>query len=86
MTTKSDYSDFVQNGDFNIGDIVYANNSDGTITIFGVVKVYPERKSCDIVVLFEPRAEATRKIMGMHTGINFFQLKKFYGTITIEST
>ena len=86
MTVKATCESGNKPEEFNVGDLVYADNPDGTITVFGVISVNEERQACAVATLFEPRENSPRKFMSVHCGVNFFQVKKFYGKITLEST
>lgn len=86
MTVKATCESDNKRLGFNVGDLVYADNPDGTITVFGVMGVREGHEKCTLVTLYEPRENAPRKVMSIHYEVNFFQLKKFYGRITLEST
>ena len=86
MTVKAVCESGNRREEFNVGDLVYKDNPDGTITVLGVLKVREECEKCTLVTLYEPREDAPRKVMSIHYDVNFFQVKKFYGKITLEST
>ncbi len=85
MTVKATCESGNKRLGFNVGDLVYKDNPDGTITVFGVMVVSEGYEKCTLVTLYEPRENA-REVMSIHFDVNFFQLKKFYGKITLEST
>jgi len=85
MTVKAVCESGNKREEFNVGDLVYKDNPDGTISVFGVMVIREGYEKCTLVTLYEPE-NSRRKVMTIHYDVNFFQVKKFYGKITLEST
>ena len=83
MTVKAVCESGNKREEFNVGDLVYKDNPDGTISVFGVMVI--REGYCTLVTLYEPE-NSPRNVMSIHYDVNFFQVKKFYGKITLEST
>lgn len=85
MTVKAVCESGNKREEFNVGDLVYMDNLDGTISVFGVMGIKEGDEKCTLVTLYEPE-NSRRKFMTIHYNVNLFQVKKFYGKITLEST